>query len=231
MKLKVAGYDSIMTVAANAGGDVILTMTAAWPHATVTAGTFQIWQDEYPLATDFGRPVNYIDFINHWRLQPVGLRQMREYAPWPATPGKSRYYTLIKPAVGDQRVWNILFYPPPDETAMIPYEYITSYMAFSSLGAGQATMVSDDDEPWMDERYRHMLVYGALAEIYRDFKDDTRSSEALAKYEQLLKRMADDEEVTCDSPRLIPSRAKYLHLTRRSTTPRYDVNGNFDRMR
>jgi hypothetical protein len=229
MKAKIAGYDTILTVKSIVS-EWAAYVTTTWPHASVADQSYTIWQDEYALASDFSRPINYVDFINHWKLQPVGLRQMREYAPWPAVPGKPRYYTLIKPAVGDQRVWSILFYPPPDEAVTIPYEYITSYVAFDNAGAGLALMTADDDEPWMDERYRHILIYGALAEVYRDYKDDTRSTEADAKYQGFLKRMTNDAEVTTDVPKFLPDRTRYKHLTRRRNTPRYDVNGNFDRM-
>jgi hypothetical protein len=237
-KVKISGYDSILTVSSVTESDPpgavdsleLTNFLETWPHATVTDGTAKAWKDEYTLASDFSRPVNYVDFINHWKLQPIGMRHMRELAPWPAIPGKPRYYTLVKPAQGDVRVWHVLFYPPPDEAAIVPYEYISSNMAYTTAGVGQATLSADDDEPWMDERYRHILVYGALGEIYRDFKDDTRSAEARSMYEQLLRRMAADQETTDDMPQLKPSRARYRHLTRWRSTPQYDVNGNFDRM-
>ena len=229
MKVLVAGRDEVYTVS-SVESETSLTLTVAWQGATTSNVNYKIWQDEYALATDFARPVSYTNLFDRLRVQPLGLREMRERYPAPLTPADPMFYTLLKPATGDQRVWRVLFYPPPDERQIIPYEYISSYMAYTSAGVGQETLSADADEPWMDERYRHILVWGALSEIYRDYKDDTRSGEARTIYVDMLKRMANDEEPTHDRPRLRPEGRMWAALRRRRTSLPYDIHNRFDRM-
>ena len=205
-----------------------LSGTTAWQGATTTNMSYRIWQDEYALASDFREPVNLINFLVHIRVRPIGFREMRELFPWPSTPGRPRYYTLVKPSVAtDQRTYRVLLYPPPDDNMIVPYEYITTNMAYTSAGAGQETLSADADEPWMFEQYRHVLVWGALRELYRDYKDDQRSQESSALYADGIRRMANDELVTHDSPRLKPWIRKIRYARGEA---RYDTRGKFDRL-
>lgn len=233
-KIKTSGRLEIYTVR-SVDSETQLTLgdvnsTTAWQGSTATDQSYRIWRDEYALASDFARPVNYIDFLDQRRLRPIGLRELRERYPWPAVPGDPKFYTLVRPATGSQLVWNVLIYPPPDERMILPYEYITSNMAYTTAGVGQATLSADDDEPWMDERFRHVLVWGALAELYRDYKDDTRSAEALNLYHDGIRRMANDEEPTHDRPRLKLDQSGWRRMRWGRHYPRYDINNRFDRM-
>jgi len=88
----------------------------------------------------------------------------------------------------------------------IPYRYITTNLAVSSAGAGQANLSADADEPIVPLRYRHVLVLYAAYQWYRDRKDDARSSEAQADYVDLVKRMANDSDPQRDRPRFRTNR-------------------------
>ena len=230
-KIKPSGRDEIYVVS-SVTDNTNLVLTSTYQGTTSSTGSYNSWRDEYSLASDFDRPINYQTFLSMRRILPIGLREMRERFPWPAIPGDPKYYTLIRPgaAIADKRSWYVLLYPPPDEAEMIPYEYITTNLAYTTAGAGQETLSADTDEPWMEDRFRHVLIWGSLAEIYRDYKDDQRTQECLSLFHDMVRRMANDEPATNDRPRLKPNLGGWQWLRMAKRTPRYDIHDRFDRM-
>ena len=75
---------------------------------------------------------------------------------------------------------------------------------------GAANLSADTDEPIIPLRYRHVLIFYAISQWYRDRKDDARSQEANAEYVDLVRRMAGDSGPEKDKPRLQHNRSAYL---------------------
>lgn len=94
-------------------------------------------------------------------------------------------------------------------------------------------MSADTDEPIVPLRYRHVIVFHALYNWYRDKKDDTRADSAKAEYTDAMLRMAGDVEVGGVRPSIQMRTGPYKRSASRpwngSRSRRYDVNGAFDR--
>jgi hypothetical protein len=120
---------------------------------------------------------------------------------------------------------------------MIRYHYVTSFLAVSNVrtlgGVEQASLESDTDEPIVPLRYRHAIVFHALAHWYRDKKDDARAQEAANEYSRIMLRITADNEIGSARPQFRPRVGLYRRRASkpwRGGTGRYDINGKFDRL-
>jgi hypothetical protein len=224
-------------------------MSAVYLGDTDAAITFRAYQPEYALADDFLKPVDARNFGDHLNIPLIDRVRFRRFYPNNTTPGTPRVATIFDryiaratPSVATQYLTKrILFHPPPSTVIQIPYSYVTSYLAVNntsttaggSHGAGWAgvAMTEDDDEPIVPLQIRHAIVYHALADWYRDRRDDARSAEARGLYTEIVNRAIADVEVTSPRPRFRPSRA-YASRARRpySGRGRFDTGGRFDRL-
>jgi hypothetical protein len=110
---------------------------------------------------------------------------------------------------------------------------VTSHISVSPTGATGQELNQDDSEPILPRRYRHAIVFHALYHWYRDKKNDQRSQEAKAEYEQILIRIADDTEIGGRHASIRVRRDRYVRRAKRpwgGGSSRYDTNGWFDRM-
>ena len=127
----------------------------------------------------------------------------------------------------------VRFWRPPSTNILIPYAYVTKYFATSSAGVAADTLSSDTDEPIVPHIYRHGIVLHALADWYRDKKDDERSVEVNADYETFMLRILSDGDVGQPRMRLQPQVGNYR---RRAARPwsgrggRFDNGNAFDRL-
>ena len=127
----------------------------------------------------------------------------------------------------------IRFHPPPDTATMIPYTYVTKQLAVSAVGNEQESLNSDTDEPIVPVRYRHAIVYHALANWYRDKKDDVRAQSAAADYASLMNRVVSDNEIGDNRAQIRPRNHTYKSRAKRPWRgggARFDINGEFDRL-
>jgi len=132
------------------------------------------------------------------------------------------------------RVRRLVLAPPPVETYLIPYRYITSNLAVTSAGVESATLSGDTDEPIVPLEYRAAILYHALYHWYRDKKDDGRSQEALSDYAGIMSRISADVEIGARQPTLQPNVDQYANSTCRPYTFRgpngyYTTGESFDR--
>jgi hypothetical protein len=210
--------------------------TGSWSSGSVSSESYQYFEDEYTLASDFGRPVDAQTFTDNDDIKIIGRTQFRRDYPRNKTPGRPRVATLIDlpPSASATPVRKIRVAPPPDGIYSFPYTYITTNLVVSTSGTAKAQFVLDDDEPIVPLRYRHAIVFHALYMWYRDRKDDARSREAKAEYTDIMLRVAGDSEIGASRPGLQPRVAPYFMRARRpwrGSTGRYDTGTRFDQLK
>ena len=116
---------------------------------------------------------------------------------------------------------------------LIPYSYITRYLAMDMLGNRIEQMREDTDEPIVPHRFRTAIVLRGLYWWYRDRLDDQRSQEVLAEYGSWVARMAGDNEIGDVKAKFRPNMTPYKQRAKRPWSGagrRFDINGRFDRM-
>jgi hypothetical protein len=168
----------------------------------------------------------------------ISRREFRDKFPRPNVSGRPKVATILDIGFSSSTtpVRRIKFYPYPDAVYAIPYTYITSNLAVTSAGVESSALSSDTDEPNMPLRYRHIIVLCALEQWYRDKRDDARSQEVAAEFTGEMLRLLGDQEVgTHMQAHIQPRAGDYWGAARRPYSNRgghrYDINGEFDRMR
>ena len=234
-KVRIAGGLTPYTISA-VGGDTSATLSTAFVDTTTSGATYVYYEDEYALAADFLRPVDLQKFSDQVSIDLIGRTEFRRRYPTNSTTGRPSVATIIDaPFSGNTTpVRRVRFHPAPSTAMVIPYTYITGYLAVSSAGVAAANLSADSDEPIIPLRYRHALVFHALYHWYRDKKDDTRSGDAKGEYTDIMLRISSDVEVGAARPQIRPRVQGYVRRAKRpwsgSGGRRYDVNGRFDRM-
>lgn len=232
---KITFGDTNVYTVSSVGGDTAITLVERYVGDTALSNaSYQYFEDEYALASDFWRTVDIRQFTTDSSLPIIDRQEFyRRYAR-NTTLQRPSVCTLIDlgPSASVSPQPRIVFHPVPDRVYSIPYRYITTNLAVSSAGAGASNLSSDTDEPIIPLRYRHCLVFYAIAQWYRDRKDDTRSQEANGEYVDLIRRMAGDAFPEKDKPRFKSNRLEYA---RGSAGPgrrgRYSTGTSFDEIR
>lgn len=203
-KIVFGGSGDVYVISA-VGSDTAITLVDKWVGASALSGqSYTIFADEYSLASDFWRLRDARQFTTAYTLPVISRRDFYQRFPRNSVTGLPQVGTIIDlaPSGSVSRVPRVLLHPPPDTVYNIPYWYQTTNLALSSTGTAQTQLSADADEPIIPLRYRQMLVFYAIREWYRDRKDDARSQEAGAGYEDLVKRAANDSEPERDHPRM-----------------------------
>jgi hypothetical protein len=233
-RLTVSGSQDVYSVTA-VGGDTAATISPAWIGDTESALSYSYFEDEYALAADFSRPLDLRAFDTGRTIKLLGRQDFRRMYPRNRIPtSRLRHATLLDlPFSGSTvPVRKVQFAPPPSDVQIVHYDYVTSNVAVSAAGVAGANLSDDTDEPILPLRWRHLIVFHALYQWYRDRKDDPRSQEAKAEYEQLKERLLGDLEVGQQRPSIAPRTSIWkTHAKRpwRGGGRRFDMNGEFDR--
>lgn len=229
-KMNLGGNDvyTVQTVT----NDTTITLEERFMAADVSAGSYTYYEDEYALASDFWQPVDKRQFSDDVSIDLIGPREFYRRYPRNFTLGNPRVATIIElgPSGSVSPRPRVLFHPVASSAMLIPYRYLTSSLAVSSVGAAQANLVEDTDEPIVPLRYRHAIILHALYFWYRDRKDDVRSQEARAEYQDIVRRIRQDTTPVDDRPRLMSSLSRYKMQPKRGGRERYDLNNRFDRI-
>ncbi len=206
--------------------------------ADLAAGASYIYfEDEYALAADFLKPIDYVRFLAAMKITLIGRNEFRIKFPRPNIGGVPTIATILdKPFAGTTTPQTyVQLYPYPDTEYMIPYSYITSNLSVTAAGVEQGAMVNDTDEPALPLRYRNALVSFAISRWYRDKKDDARSESAKSDYQDEVNRIVGDQRIGANTvaqiqPRvgMYNSRAPYGGA---SGKRRYSTNNSFDDFR
>lgn len=127
----------------------------------------------------------------------------------------------------------IRFHCAPSSAQLIPYSYVTRYLAVDVNGNRLEQMREDTDEPVVPHRFRTAIVLRGLYWWYRDRLDDARSAEVMSEYNSWIARMVGDNEIGDVRPKFRPNMTPYRRRARRpwsGSGRRFDINGRFDRM-
>ena len=212
--------------------DTNIVLAEKFTETSLSGATYVYYEDEYDLATDFLRPIDMQRFSLEASVDLISRTEFRRRFPVNSTLGRPSVATILDfaPSGNTTPIRRVKFASPPNDFFQIPYTYVTSYLAVSSAGAAAANLSADTDEPIVPLRYRHAIFYHALANWYRDKKDDTRSQEARAEYVDIMTRIMMDTEVGSTRPQLRPNVSGYARNAR-SPYSRGGGRGRFDRGR
>lgn len=235
-KITFQGDSQTVYTVVSVGGAGSMVITPAYIGATATGQTYTYFEDEYALAAAFARPYDLTSFDDAREIPLIGDQEFRRMFPRNRIPLQHmRAATMLDlPFSGNTTpVRKVRFAPPPSTVKVIPYTYITRYVVVTAAGVEQEAFSATTDEPIIPTRYRHLLVYHALAHWYRDRKDDSRAQEAQASYFELLRRVVDDQEAGQQRMSMRPSTAPYARARRpyrgRAGRRRFDTGDAFDR--
>lgn len=238
MKVRVSSGTDVYTITTVAGNTLINLSQKYVGSAAVTAGEYVIYQDEYALASDFLRPIDFALFSTDWNIPLLDRKEFRRLHVRGTISGKPTSASILDLSFSGNTtpVRKVVLYPYPDQVYIIPYSYVTSNLVVTSAGVEQSAMSSDTDEPIMPLRYRHVIVLHALMNWYRDKRDDARSQEAKAEFGELMTRMISDHDMgTHNRVRIQPNeglyRAHAVRPYRRQGGTRYSVSDRFDSFR
>ncbi len=228
-KLKL-GNNEVYTVA-TVTSDTSLTIDSRYIEDDALSGaSYTYFEDEYSLASDFGKMVDARIFSHAYDIPLIGPMEFRRKFARNDTLGPPRMATIYQLGFSASTApqYRVVLGPAPDRVYSVPYDYITTNLAVSSGGVEQTGLVLDGDEPILPVRYRHALVLHAAQQWYRDLKDDTRSQEVKAEYIDLVSRICNDFGIGQQNrPRIMPMGCSGAG---NRTYGRYDVGGRFDRM-
>lgn len=215
--------------------DTQITLSSRYVGDALAAASYTYFEDEYPLASDFSRPVDLRNFTTELDIPLVGPQEFRRRFPRNNRTGRPSIATLLQLGFSSNTTprYRIALHPVPNAIYHMPYDYITTNLAVSSAGVEQTQLVADSDEPIVPLRYRHVIVLGALYQWLRDRRDDARSGEVKTEYSALLTRMTGDTLVGADNPRFVPMVGNYYRQASRPRRRggRYDPGGQFDSLR
>lgn len=198
--------------------------------------SYTYFEDEYALAADFLKPIDYRRFTTAMNIPIVGRNDFRLRYPKPNVAGTPRVATLLDKSFASSTtpVKHIQFYPYPSTNFIIPYSYITKNLAVSSAGVEAESMSSDTDEPALPVHYRNALVSFACWKWYRDKKDDNRAESAKADYLDEVTRIVTDQRIGANTIAHVQPRPGLYHT--RSVYGggrgrRFSTNNSFDDFR
>jgi len=228
-KLVIDGGTDVYEVTAVAS-DTSLTLNTPFIDTAVSAGSYVYYEDSYSLHADFLRPLNFRFFDQNHRIELLQRREFNERFIRNKVTGKPLHSTIIEDdfASSTAPVRKVVFHKPPDANYLIPYSFITNKLAVDATGTALTQLSSDTDEPIVPLYARHVIVMHALYHWYRDQKNDTRSAEAKAEYDESIVRLTADVEVGQNRPQFRPR--SYLRQHRRTRGKRV-LGSAFDELR
>jgi len=218
--------------------DTAATCDTFAESSNASGASYIYFEDEYDLAGDFLRPVNVQSFSDAFQIPLVDRNHFRRRYPRPNVSGRPKVATIVERGYQTTGLplysRRVQFYPYPDATYVIPYQYITLYVGVDSLGTELQTLEDDTDIPHVPLRYRHLIVLHALKNWYRDKKDDARSQEVNAEYTDGMLRMLSDFDIgSHPQAQIQPQASLYSSWAQRPWSRRggriMDINGEFDR--
>lgn len=228
---------NVYSISAVGGAGNITLATRYVADEDLAAGAeYTYFEDEYALAADFLKPIDYRRFSTAYNIPIIGRNEFQRNYPRPNLTGVPKVATILdKPFNGSTTpVILVQFYPAPGSHMIIPYSYITKNLAVSSAGVEATSMVNDDDEPALPVRYRNALVSFAISKWYRDKKDDSRSEQAKFDYQEEVNRIVGDQRIGANTQAKITPRPGMYNTSRiysGSAGHRYSTNNSFDEFR
>lgn len=215
-KIRIAGGLTPYKIE-SVSSDTAAVLSSKFTDTTVAAQTYVYYEDEYDLASDFLRPVDMQTFSDQMSIDLISRTEFRRRYPVNGVPNRPADACLIDyaPSGNTTAIRRVRFAPPPSINMTIPYTYITANLAVTSAGVGQTGLSAATDEPIVPFRYRHAIIFHALANWYRDKKDDSREGSAMGQYTDVMLRIMSDEEIGARRPQIRPRVSHYAERARR----------------
>jgi len=206
MKIGITGSDPTIYEISTLPSGTTITTDTDYRGSTVTAANFRAYKDRYSLATDFGEPIDVLEFFNDRAIRPLAWNEMRRRLSLDPTPGKPAHFALdFQDATAADPVPKILLYPPPDKKMILPYGYKIDVTLLDA----------DGDEPIFPDKWRVLICWWAMADLYRDIKDDGRAQSASAQAAGMLTKMSGTYFPTKGRPRFWPDKSRYFGKVKR----------------
>ena len=209
--------------------DTNIVLLSRYVGDAISAATYNYFEDEYALASDFGAFVDMRLFSADWNIPFIGEMKFRRLFVRNSSPSEPRVACFLQKGFSSSTTpqYRVGLYPPPNDEYQVPYNYITTNLAVSTAGAEQAQLSATTDEPIMPLKFRHALVAKAAALWFLYYKDDARFQAAQAEYVELMQRMAGTSHIGQDKPKFVV-RSGYGASRRRRGGRRFDSNSAFD---
>jgi hypothetical protein len=216
-KLTFAGASDPYVVSA-VGGDTALTLQDNYVGTAALSGaTYQYYEDEYALASDFDDVIDARYFTDDRTIPLIGPQEFyRRYARNTVRQAP-KVATLIQlgPSGSVALRPRVLLGPAPDRTYILPYRYYTTNLAISSTGVGAANLSAATDQPITPLKYRAAHVYRAL----QFWTGERKGFEAATAYfkglaEEVVLRARQSRGPADDRPSLRPIMAPYIQAAR-----------------
>jgi hypothetical protein len=238
-KLTIAGSTDIYRISAAPGSDTSGTIGTRYVASSdASAVEYRYFEDEYSLASDFLRPVDFQTFSSAMSIPIISRTEFRRRYSRPNISGRPQVCCIMDEGFAGSTtpVRKIVFFPYPDNTYILPYAYITTAIGVDSSGNNLTSMSATTDEPIIPLRYRHVIHLKALARWYRDKRDDVRADSVMAEYVDTALRIVNDLDIGTHVKAQITPNGGYWKAARRPYSLRtgrkiYDLNDDFDSFR
>lgn len=200
-KIIISNYVNFIT---KVNSTTELEVEGEWSGPTGSTYTYRITKSIYQLPADCEH-VKSINLDRIGEMVPVGVQEFdRKKQYRPDYIGIPMWYTEIARRAEDG-VRLIEVYPHPDIKYNVHLNYNVQIMALQD---------SENSFPLIPDRYRVILYYGALSEMFRYLRDTTNSQLAEADYQRTLITMQNDTQLT-DSKYIIQPGRDYKSRRRR----------------
>lgn len=236
-KVTLGGTDIYRITTVGGPGSITLENRYVADSDLAAGSSYTYFEDEYALASDFLKPINYQRFTTAYEILLIGRNEFRRRFPRPNIGGTPTIATLLdKPFSGTTtpRIF-VQFYPYPSTEFLVPYQYITKNLAVTAAGVEQVSMVNDTDEPNLPLQYRNAIVSFAISKWYRDKKDDSRSEGAKSDYQDEVNRIVGDQRIGANTQAQITPRVGIYNSKApyggAASGRRYSTNNSFDDFR
>ena len=238
-KFKIEGASTIYKVS-TVTNDTSVVLWQRFQEETVSGASYEYFEDEISLGTEYLRPVDLTMFSPAMGIQLISRAEFRRKYPVVDIKGRPKVACIIDSVSTGSNftpLRKVVLYPYPDAAYSIPYTYVSSSLVVTAAGATATSFSSDTDEPIMPLRYRHAIIYHAMYHWYRDKKDDARAESAKADYVDIAQRIVGDHDIaTHTKVQIQPNMGSYhasAYVPYSGIGGRrvYDLNDEFDSFR
>jgi len=217
-KFKVDGFEEIYTISAYVSATEI-TLDNVFNGTTSTTYTFVIYQDLITLPSGLDTIISLRQHRTPKKFDCVSLRKLLDYDPSPTiSDSDPTVYAHYIPDANENQI--IMVSPPPYRQIVLELEYKKVITELSN----------NTDEPLIPEQYRHILKYGAMADVYTDIRNDKKRADVREEmYNKILMAMHSKYKSVDDRKRIAPVTKRQSATDLQSLINRgYDLKEIFD---
>lgn len=191
-KIIIAG--EIYTIA-SVDSQTQLKLEGEYAGSTASALSYQIVRPIYQAPSDADQILS-ITLDNVGELVPTGTQEIRRKSQYdPTFISTPRWFTETKRQ--NSGVWLYEVWPLPDKKYNVHIDYKVTVCKLTD---------EDDSFPLIPDQWRHVLYYGALAEMFRYLRDPVNSQSAEADHVRCFTMMQNDRTLTESKYQIQPSR-------------------------